>query len=161
PRPLAAVADHAWPADDADRLLVADRPVRLIFHALLIGSVFALFAGHNQPGGGFVGGLLAGAAIALRFVAGGMDEVRRITALRPWTILGAGLVLAVATALAPLAAGRPFLQSLERSIDLGVLGTAKLSTTLAFDGGVYLVVAGLVLMVFEAFGDERRMEVAP
>ena len=67
-----------------------DVSVRVVFHAVMVGSIYLLFAGHNQPGGGFVGGLVAGAAIALRYVAGGIDEVRPLTRLRPWTILGAG-----------------------------------------------------------------------
>ena len=57
----------------------------------MVGSVYLLFAGHNQPGGGFVGGIVAGAAIALRYVAGGIDEVRDLSRVRPWTMLGAGL----------------------------------------------------------------------
>ena len=56
--------------------------MRVIFHAVLVGSLYLLFAGHNQPGGGFVGGLVAGAAIALRYLAGGIDEVRSLVPLR-------------------------------------------------------------------------------
>ena len=52
-------------------------------------SLWLLFAGHNQPGGGFVGGLLAGSAITLRYIAGGIDEVRGRSRFRPWTVLGA------------------------------------------------------------------------
>jgi multicomponent Na+:H+ antiporter subunit A len=149
---------HTPPPAPTIPLSIVELPVRLIFHALLIGSVFALAAGHNQPGGGFVGGLLAGSAIALRFVSGGMAEVRRVTRVKPWTILGSGLLLSVGTALVPAALGRPILESLERSITAGPLGTVKISSTLAFDAGVYLVVAGLVFMVFEAFGDERWVD---
>ena len=58
------------------RIVVVDVAVRLVFLAVMVGSIYLLFAGHNQPGGGFVGGLVAGAAIALRYVAGGIDEVR-------------------------------------------------------------------------------------
>ena len=53
-----------------------DVSVRVVFHAVLMMSLWLLFAGHNQPGGGFVGGLLAGSAITLRYIAGGIDEVR-------------------------------------------------------------------------------------
>ena len=69
-------------------------------------SIYLLFAGHNQPGGGFVGGLVAGSAIALRYLAGGLDAVRDISRFQPWTILGAGVVLAAVTALSPAAARR-------------------------------------------------------
>ena len=82
-------------------LVVLDVSVRLLFHVVLITSVYLLLAGHNQPGGGFVGGLLVGAAIAMRYAAGGIDEVRAISRFTPWTILGAGLLLAAVTATVP------------------------------------------------------------
>lgn len=142
------------------RLLFLDQSVRWVFHAVLAGSIWLLFVGHNQPGGGFVGGLVAGAAIALRYLAGGIDDVRALTRLQPWTILGAGLALATTTALAPLIAGKPILTALSRSYDVPVLGHVYVSTTLAFDSGVYLLVVGLVFMVFEAFGDESVEDAA-
>ncbi|MPY92880.1 MAG: cation transporter [Acidimicrobiia bacterium] len=134
--------------------VVVELSVRAVFHAVLVGSIYLLFAGHNQPGGGFVGGLLAGAAVALRYVAGGIEEVRGLSRLKPWTILGGGLLLAGATAAAPLLAGRPVLESGYLSADLPLFGDVKATAALPFDTGVYLVVVGLVLMIFEAFGDE-------
>jgi multisubunit Na+/H+ antiporter MnhB subunit len=136
------------------RLVHLDRSVRVSFHAVLIASLYLLFAGHNQPGGGFVGGLVAGASVALRYAAGGIDEVRALSRVRPWTILGGGLLLAALTATVPLLAGEEVLQASVHSWDAPVLGTLKVSSTLPFDLGVYLLVVGLVLMVFEAFGDE-------
>jgi multicomponent Na+:H+ antiporter subunit A len=135
-------------------LVVVDVAVRLLFPAVLAGSLYLLFAGHNQPGGGFVGGIVAGAAVALRYVAGGIGEVRRLSHARPWTVLGTGLLIAAATAAAPLLAGRPLLETAETDVDLPVLGHVAVSSALVFDAGVYLVVLGLVLMVFESFGEE-------
>lgn len=141
---------------------VLELSVRAIFHAVLVGSIYLLFAGHNQPGGGFVGGLLAGAAVALRYLAGGIDEVRSLSRFKPWTILGSGLLLAGATAVAPLLTGGAVLESGYVSGDLPLLGDLKATSALPFDVGVYLVVVGLVLMVFEAFGDDHDDEaVAP
>lgn len=140
------------------RLVVLDVSVRLIFHAVLITSVYLLLAGHNQPGGGFVGGLLVGAAIAMRYAAGGIDEVRAISRFAPWSILGAGLLLAAVTAAVPLVVGDEVLEAAKVEWDLPLLGTMKASSTLAFDTGVYLVVVGLVLMVFEAFGDDPALD---
>ena len=71
--------------------MTVDVTVRVMFAVVMVGRVWLLFAGHNQPGGGFVGGIVAGAAIALRYIAGGMTEVRRLSRGRPWTVLGAGL----------------------------------------------------------------------
>jgi multicomponent Na+:H+ antiporter subunit A len=131
-----------------------DVAVRVLVYVALAVSIYLLVAGHDQPGGGFVGGLVAGAAVALRYIAGGLDEVRRMFRARPWTVLGGGVVLAAVTALAPVALGRPFLDNGKADLDLPVLGELSVSSALAFDTGVYLVVVGLVLMVFEAFGGD-------
>jgi multisubunit Na+/H+ antiporter MnhB subunit len=136
------------------RSTVMDTTARLVLHSALVLSLYLLVAGHNQPGGGFVAGLVAGAAVALQYVAGGVDDVRALSRVRPWFILGGGLVIAVATALAPLVTGGALLESGEADLTLPLVGTLHLSTALAFDAGVYGVVVGVVLMVFEAFGDE-------
>jgi multisubunit Na+/H+ antiporter MnhB subunit len=136
------------------RLHFLEETAGLLFHAVLIGSVYFLFAGHNQPGGGFVAGLVAGAAVSLRYLFGGIAEVRSISRFRPWTILSAGLLVSVGTAAAPLVVGRAVLTSLSTSFDPPLLGPIDASTTLLFDIGVYMVVVGVVFMVFEAFGDE-------
>jgi multicomponent Na+:H+ antiporter subunit A len=138
------------------RLVVVDVAVRVVFAAVLVGSVYLLFVGHNQPGGGFVGGLVAGAAVALRYVAGGIDDVRNLSRAHPWTVLGAGLLIAIVTVLVPLAFGGTPLEHAVFETDLPVLGHVKTTSALAFDIGVYLLVLGLVLMVFESFGDEPR-----
>ncbi|HUR23692.1 MAG TPA: hydrogen gas-evolving membrane-bound hydrogenase subunit E [Acidimicrobiales bacterium] len=135
------------------RIVFVDVSVHVIFHVVMMASVWLLFAGHNQPGGGFVGGLLAGAAITLNYVAGGIAEVRARSRFRPWTVLGAGLLLAVSTAAFPLLTGGAVLDVASRSVELPLLGTVNLTTALAFDTGVYLAVVGVVLMAYEAFGD--------
>ena len=140
------------------RLLIVDVSARIIFHTTWVGSLYMLFAGHNRPGGGFVGGLVAGAAIALRFVAGGIGDVRGLTRLRPWTILGSGLAIAAVTALVPIVLGDPVLTSGVWDVDVPLLGTVKTTSALAFDIGVYVAVVGLVFMVFEAFGDSLPEE---
>jgi multicomponent Na+:H+ antiporter subunit A len=67
---------------------VVDASARVLFASILALSIYFLFAGHNQPGGGFVGGLTAGAAISLLYIAGGNPAVRRLLPVRPWTVLG-------------------------------------------------------------------------
>jgi multicomponent Na+:H+ antiporter subunit A len=141
-----------------NRHLVLDLSVKVIFHAVNAGSLYLLFAGHNQPGGGFVGGLLAGAAVAMRYASGGIEEVRALSRFAPWTILGAGLLLATATALAPLVFGRQVLEAALLDLDLPLLGHVKATSALPLDVGVYLLVVGLVLMVFEAFGDDPTLD---
>ena len=100
------------------------------------------------------------AAVSLRYLAGGIDDVRSLSRFQPWTILGTGQLVAVTAAIVPLLRGEPVLTSLGRDIELPVLGSFYASSTLVFDIGVYLVVVGLVLMVFEAFGEDDDVDEA-
>jgi len=136
------------------RSLILDSTIRFVFDSVVVFSVYLLFAGHNQPGGGFVGGLLAGVALALRYVAQGNSAVRATIAIRPRTVLSLGLGLAATTAIIPLLFGDALLDNAMLQLDLPALGLVKVPSAIAFDSGVYLVVVGLVLMVFEALGDD-------
>jgi multicomponent Na+:H+ antiporter subunit A len=147
------------PAERSDggavrRIVVVDVAVRLVFIAVMVGSIYLLFAGHNQPGGGFVGGIVAGAAVALRYVAGGIDDVRALSRAHPWTVLGGGLLLSAVAVVVPVALGSAPLEHASWEADLPLLGHLEVTSALAFDVGVYLLVVGLVLMVFESFGDD-------
>jgi multisubunit Na+/H+ antiporter MnhB subunit len=141
------------------RSVILDLAAQVIFYPVLVGAVWLLFAGHNQPGGGFVGGLVVGTAITLRYLAGGLDEVRGLTRVRPWTILGTGLLVAAGTAAASLVVGNEALESAVIDVDVAVIGHVETTTALFFDIGVFLLVVGLVLMMFEAFGDESKDDV--
>ena len=152
---------HRPPARRIKRLVVVDVAVRLVFPAVMVGSIYLLFAGHNQPGGGFVGGIVAGAAVALRYVAGGIDDVRSLSRAHPWTVMGAGLLISATTALMPILLGSSPLESAKFETDLPLLGHIKVTSALPFDFGVYLLVLGLVLMVFESFGDDPQAVMAP
>ncbi|WP_420452430.1 MnhB domain-containing protein [Ilumatobacter sp.] len=140
------------------RSLVVDVSVRLVYPSILVLSLYFLFAGHNRPGGGFVGGLAAAAAISLRYVAGGVAAVRRTFRLEPWTILGSGLLISVGTAIVPLLLGEDVLEHATAEFSLPLIGDVKVTSALPFDVGVYLIVVGLVLMIFEAFGDDLENE---
>ncbi len=140
------------------RSVILDTTVRLVFDAALVLSVYMLFAGHNQPGGGFVGGLVAGAAIGLRYVAGGLDEALAVVPVRPSLLPAVGLALAVGTALWPLAGDEPPLDHRVFEWHLPALGDVALTTATIFDAGVYLIVVGLVLMVLDGLGDEGDEE---
>jgi multicomponent Na+:H+ antiporter subunit A len=153
-------ATGAPPTVRVTRMVTFDVSVRILFAAVVMGSVYLLFAGHNEPGGGFVGGILAGAAVSLVYLSRGIVGVRALSRGRPWTVLGAGLLLSIATAAGPLLWGRAVLSAAYVKLHPPLLGTVKLSTVTAFDLGVYLVVLGLALMMFESFGDDPSPEVA-
>ena len=136
--------------------LILDIGVRTVFHTLLLFSVFLLLAGHNAPGGGFVGGLVAGAAFVLVYVSGGRRRLaRRRQALPEW-LLGSGLTLAVVTgALGWLRGGQYLRRVVFFDVDVPVLGELKLASPLPFDFGVYLVVVGVVLALLRSLGREE------
>jgi multicomponent Na+:H+ antiporter subunit A len=152
----AAAGERQPPPIRRTQLVTIDVSVRIVFAAVMVGSLWLLFAGHNQPGGGFVGGIVAGAAVSLRYVSGGLAEVRRLSRGRPWMVLGAGLLLSVVTAIVPLLFGGAVLEVGAFELDLPIFGHVKVSSALAFDTGVYLAVIGLAMMVFESFGDDPR-----
>ena len=80
--------------------------------------------------------------------------MRNALRLRPWTVLAAGLLVAVTTAVIPLLNGNSILEHASIEFELPLIGTIKTTSALPFDIGVYLVVVGLVLMAYEAFGDD-------
>src|SRR5690606_6494037 len=118
---------------------------RLIFHAMVLGALYLLFAGHHAPGGGFEGGLIAGIALTVRYLAGGRYELGEAAPVQAGWLLGSGLFLSAGAGAIPLFFGGDVLQSAVVEAGLGPLGELKLVTTIFFDVGVYLVVVGLVL----------------
>ena len=141
---------------DLRRSVVLETAVRLVFHTVLVFGVYLLFAGHNQPGGGFVGGLVAGCAFVLRYAATGREGIDRAVPVDPSLPLGAGLLLAGLTGAAAWLLGGQFLESGYVELDVPVLGVVKATSALAFDVGVFLVVVGLVLLVLRTLGAEAE-----
>jgi multicomponent Na+:H+ antiporter subunit A len=136
------------------RSIIFEVVTRLIFHSMIIFSVYLLLAGHNLPGGGFAGGLLAGLALAVRYLAGGRFELREAAPISAGMLLGTGLALAALTAVAPLFLGGQVFQSAIIQFWLPVFGDIKFVTSTLFDIGVYLVVVGLALDVLRSLGAE-------
>jgi multicomponent Na+:H+ antiporter subunit B len=110
---------------------------------MLVFSVFVLLRGHNEPGGGFIGGLIAVAAFAIHGIAFGVPEVRRAMVFHPTAIAGFGLLLSALSGFASLPVGRPFLTGLWGEVPF-IGTTIDVSTVLTFDIGVYLVVVGAI-----------------
>ena len=140
------------------RSLVLETTVQLVFHTMLLFSLFLLFSGHYDAGGGFIGGLVGGLAPTLRYVAGGRDALREALPVAPGVPLGLGLLVAAGYACAGLLLEAP-LTSAKPSATLPVFGEVTLVTSLVFDVGVYLIVVGLVLVVLRTLGAEAEGDV--
>ncbi|BBZ65621.1 monovalent cation/H+ antiporter subunit A [Mycolicibacterium insubricum] len=159
-----AVGDITWLRgseyrDPRFRSLVLEVATRLIFPLIMVLSVYFFFGGHNTPGGGFAGGLTAGLALVLRYLAGGRYELGETLPLDAGKILGVGLSLAAGTAVGSVLLGAPVLSSALVELDVPVLGHIKFVTGLIFDLGVYLIVVGLVLDVLRSLGARLDVEV--
>ncbi|WP_110588086.1 Na+/H+ antiporter subunit A [Microbacterium suaedae] len=136
------------------RSLLLEVVVRILFHTIIVISLYLLFAGHNLPGGGFAGGLVAGLALVMRYVAGGRYELGVAAPTDAGSLLGAGMVIAVGTAIAPMLFGEEPLTRAVWEAELPLLGHVEFVSSTFFDIGVYLVVIGLVLDVLRSLGAE-------
>jgi multicomponent Na+:H+ antiporter subunit A len=160
------------------RSLIFEVVTRLLFGVMIVVSVYLLLAGHNLPGGGFAGGLVAGTALLIRYLAAGGHELDEAMPLPAGGILGSGLAVSVATAVAPLFIGGAIFQSYEvhlkvpgwESLELPwgtwtLLGDIHIVSSTLFDLGVYLVVVGMLLDLGRSLGsgidDQERNELAP
>ncbi|WP_048649484.1 Na+/H+ antiporter subunit B [Nitratireductor soli] len=121
---------------------------------MVLFSIFVLLRGHNDPGGGFIGGLIAASAFAIYGIACGVSPVRRALYFHPMAISGFGLLLAALAGWLSLFFDVPFLTGLWTTVS--ILGLpVDLSTVLFFDIGVYLVVVGSITSIALAL-EERE-----
>ncbi len=128
--------------------LILTTATRALLPLLLLFSLFLLLRGHNEPGGGFVGGLVAAAGVCLYGMAEGFDAARRLIRVDPVRIAALGLAVALISGLAAWSAGVPAFTGLWYPDALPIVG--KTGTPVLFDVGVYLLVIGIVLtIVFE------------
>jgi multicomponent Na+:H+ antiporter subunit B len=128
----------------------------LITVTMLVFSIFVMLRGHNAPGGGFIGGLIAASAIAVYGIAAGPGPVRRAMRFDPLAFSGFGVLLAGLAGLVSLSYGVPFLTGIWTYIPLGDAEVA-LSTPMFFDIGVYFVVFGTISAVALALEDEGEV----
>lgn len=136
------------------RSIIFEVVTRLIFHSMIVFSIYLLLAGHNLPGGGFAGGLTAGLALTIRYLAGGRFELSEAATVSAGTLLGTGLATAAASGVVPLFLGGQVFQSAIIEFWLPVFGNIKFVTSTIFDIGVYIVVVGLALDVLRSLGAE-------
>mgnify|MGYP001823703669 CR=1 FL=1 len=136
------------------RSLILPTATTWLMPLLVLFSVFLLLRGHNEPGGGFAGGLVAASAFVLLSIASGVDAARRALRLDPRTFVGVGLLLMlVGGVIGPLLYGDPFLTAHWWKLPVGDY-EVSLGTPLVFDVGVYLAVAGTILLIAFSLEEE-------
>ena len=122
---------------------------------MLAFSIFVLLRGHNEPGGGFIGGLIAASALAIYGMALGPDVARKALRVHPLVIAAAGLLIAILSGMMSLAYDVPFLTGLWAEFNMG-RDVLTLSTPMLFDFGVYLVVVGAVASMVLGLEDNEE-----
>ena len=138
--------------------MIFELAVRGLYPVMLIASLWLLLRGHNAPGGGFVGGLVAVSASAAYAIALGAKRARRRLPLQPTGLAAAGVLLALASGLPALLAGLPYLTHPWITIPLGVT-SLPFSSVMLFDLGVYCCVWGAIGgYCLELLGDKESGE---
>jgi multicomponent Na+:H+ antiporter subunit B len=132
---------------------------RLLSGLLILFSIFLLLRGHNLPGGGFAGGLVASCAFVLQALTSGVTSARKLLVFDPRTIIAVGLFVALLSGLPGMIDGLPFLTGMWDKTPLPIVG--KLGSPLWFDLGVYIVVGGICCLIVFSLGEELEEEGNP
>jgi multicomponent K+:H+ antiporter subunit A len=131
---------------------------KLLLPIALLVSAFLLLRGHNDPGGGFIAGLVTGVALILQYIAEGSESTSERL---PWDhlgVIGAGILIAALTGMGSWLFGFPFLTSTYTYVTLPVIGKFELASAMFFDLGVYLAVVGTVLLILAGIGRLHQRE---
>ncbi|MDP1532664.1 MAG: MnhB domain-containing protein, partial [Rubrivivax sp.] len=129
---------------------------RLVLPMALLLSAYIFWRGHNQPGGGFIAGLVTAVALVVQYMAVGQERadslLRAAGGQRYVRWIGAGLGIAALTGIGAFAFGRPFLTSAFGHPTLPLLGEVGLATAALFDLGVYITVVGATTLMLSVLG---------
>ncbi|MFQ5839452.1 MAG: MnhB domain-containing protein [Candidatus Methylomirabilales bacterium] len=134
--------------------IIAEVVARFCFPFILLFALYLLLAGHNNPGGGFIAGVMASAAFALMYVVFGLEGVRRYTPKSYLGLVALGLTFATGTGLAGFFLGDSFLTSEMLHYDLPILGTGEIVSAFFFDVGVFFIVVGVTVSIMGFIGEE-------
>ena len=147
---------RAWSRERHPLILVTIS--KLLLPIALLVSAFLFLRGHNEPGGGFIAGLVTGVALILQYIAAGSERTRKQL---PWDylgVIGAGVLIATLTGMGSWLFGFPFLTSTFKYVTLPIVGKFELASAMLFDLGVYLVVVSTVLLILAGIGRLSQRE---
>lgn len=135
--------------------VILQTSAKILVFIILTFSIYVLFAGHNNPGGGFIGGLITASALVLLYIAFDVKTVHEILPI-DFKIVGAvGLMIALLTGIGSLVVGEPFLSQTFWYENLPLFGKTELTTALVFDLGVYLAVVGTTMTIILSIGEDE------
>lgn len=127
---------------------------RIVTFIVLAFSVYLFFAGHNNPGGGFIGGLMTASALVLLYLGFDLKSIKKALPFNYTVIIAIGLLTAIMTGVSSMLFGYPYLTQFFGYYQLPILGKTELTTALFFDLGVYLVVVGIALTIILTISED-------
>lgn len=136
--------------------LILRKAARYLFPVIILFSIYALLRGHNEPGGGFVGGLAAASAFVLYELAFDVKATKSILQVDSLSLIGWGLMISCGSGLFSMLSGQPFLTGQWMTISATPEWTIQVGLPLLFDVGVYLVVLGVTLAIILSLANHRR-----
>lgn len=128
---------------------------KVVIYIILTFAVYLFFAGHNDPGGGFIGALATSAALVLLSIAFGVKRFETVFPIDFKKVVGIGLMTALLTGIGSLILGVPFLSHAFGHFNLPILGDTELATAVLFDLGVYLAVVGVAMTIIFTIGRDN------
>jgi len=130
---------------------------KIVSFIILTFSIYIFFAGHNNPGGGFIGGLMTASAIVLLYLAFDLEGMRKIIPIDFIKLTALGLLIAVVTGIGSFVFNEPFLSHTYDYFDLPLFGEqTELATALLFDIGVYFTVIGVTMTIILSIGEDQN-----
>ncbi len=135
-------------------LMVPAVLVRLLLPLSVLVAIYFFLRGHNQPGGGFVAGLVMSVALLLQFIVSGTEWVEAHLRIYPRRWIATGLLLALATGGGAVALGFPFMTTHTAHLQLPLLGEIHVPSALFFDAGVFSVVLGSTMLILTALAHQ-------
>jgi multicomponent Na+:H+ antiporter subunit B len=139
--------------------LILKTTTNIIVFVILAFSINMLFSGHNAPGGGFIGGLMAAGAFLLLYISYGLKPVKRILPVNFTYMIAIGLLTAILTGAGSFLLGVPFLSHSFGYFYLPLLGKTELATAMLFDLGVYLTVIGVTMTIILSIAEDQTEKV--
>jgi len=134
--------------------VILQTAAKVLVFIIMTFSIYILFAGHHNPGGGFIGGLITASALMLLYVAFDVETVQEIIPVN-FKIVGAvGMMMALLTGLGAVVLDAPFLTQVYEYVTLPVLGKTGIGSSLVFDLGVYLAVVGTTMTIIQSISED-------
>lgn len=128
--------------------------MKLIAVVVFTFSIYIFLAGHNAPGGGFVGGLMTASAIVVLYLVFDLKTISKMIPINFITLIGVGLLFGAFTGVISMIFGFPFLTQFFEYFTFPIFGEVELTTALVFDLGVYLVVVGAALTIITTIAED-------